>query len=120
MITAQVRGFYTAEMDKIEEYQPKDSDTFCVLVRAMVGPKGTKGEESFDIRVCSPKWLEQYVEREAFLFGTHYLFVARYDVTEITKLITRFIDRCTGDSWEEVARKVSRIGYWEFEDYQTP
>jgi hypothetical protein len=30
----------------------------------------------------------------------------------------RLVERCSGATWQEIAVKVSRIGYWEFEDYQ--
>jgi hypothetical protein len=82
----------------------------------MVGIRGESGEESFDINVCTPKWLEQYIQRERFLFARHRLFVDRFDASQISGIVTRFIERCTGESWQEVAMKVSRLGHWEFED----
>jgi hypothetical protein len=27
--------------------------------------------------------------------------------------------RCSGDTWEEVAQKVSLLGQWEFEGYRS-
>jgi hypothetical protein len=32
-------------------------------------------------------------------------------------VIRKFIERSSGESWDEVALKVARIGFWEFEDY---
>ncbi len=98
---------------------PHDTQRFCVLVRVMVGPRGGEGEESFDINVCTPQWLEEQVEREGFVLGTHRLFVKTYDTAQIKKLITKFIERYSGDSWRDIAVKISRIGQWEFEDYKS-
>jgi len=116
MIIAEVKGIYTTEMDRLEDHLPDDPENFSIVVRAMVGPRGEKGEESFDIDICTPKWLQQYIERERFLFARHRLFVNTFDVLEITRIVTRFIERCSGASWDEVAVKVSRLGHWEFED----
>jgi hypothetical protein len=118
MISAQVKGISTWEGDHLELHVPKDQQKFCLLVRAMVGPRGGEGEESFDMNVCTPQWLEEQVEREGFVFGTHRLFVKAYDTAQIKKLITKFIERYSGDSWREVAEKISRVARWEFEDYK--
>ncbi len=118
MISAQVKGIFTWEGERLELHVPQDPQKFCVLVRIMVGPRGGEGEESFDINVCTPRWLEEQVEREGFVFGTHRLFVKTYDSVQIKNLITKFIERYSGDSWREVAEKISRMARWEFEDYK--
>lgn len=118
MITAQVKGIYTTDMDKLEDNPPDDPESFSMVVRVMVGPRGEPGEESLDIKVCTPKWLEEYVLRERFLFTRHRLFVERFDVEQIVTVITRFVERCNGESWQEVGIKLSSLGEWEFEDYK--
>jgi hypothetical protein len=118
MISAQVRGIYTGEMDHLEGHTPTDPDNFCVLVRAMVGPRGSEGEESFDIKVCTSKWLEGQIQKDGFALGLHCLFVETYDPKQIRNLLAKFIERSSGESWREVAEKISRIARWEFEDYK--
>jgi hypothetical protein len=118
MISAQVKGIYTWEMDDLERNIPEDVENFCILVRVIVGARGTEGEESFDINVCTPKWLEEQVKREGFVLGTHRLFVKTYDSAQIKKLITKFVERYSADSWRDLAEKISHIGHWEFEDYK--
>jgi hypothetical protein len=118
MISAQVKRISTWEGDDLESHVPQDTQKFSVLVRAVVGPRGDEGEESFDINVCTPLWLEEQVEREGFVLGTHRLFVKTYDTAQIKELITKFIERYSGDSWQDVAEKISRIGHWESEEYK--
>jgi len=59
MITAQVKSIYTIDMNRLEDNPPDDPESFSIAVRVMVGPRGEPGEESLDIKVCTPKWLEQ-------------------------------------------------------------
>lgn len=118
MISAQVKGISTWEGDHLELHVPQDPQKFCVLVRATVGPRGEDGADSFDINVCTPEWLKDQVEQEGFALGLHRLFVKTYDPAQIKKLITKFIERYTGDSWREVAEKISGIAQWEFESYK--
>src|SRR6266481_7436847 len=113
MISAQVKGIYTIDMDDLEKAVPNDPERFCVVVRVMAGPRGSDGEESFDVKVCSPKWLEERVNKDGFVLGTHHLFVAEYDPAQIKRILTKLVERITGESWKEVALKIARIGYWE-------
>ncbi len=117
-IRAQVRAIRTSDMDDLAQYTPPDPKRFCVSVRAMVGPEAGKGEESFDINVCTPEWLAEVCRAEGFVIGRHYLIVEQYDVAYLRRLITELIQKCEGNSWRDVAEKVSRIGFWEFEDYR--
>jgi len=84
----------------------------------MIGPKGAVGEESFDINVCTPSWLSREVTNTGFVWGRHYLVVADYDLARIKTIISSRVTACSGESWKQVGEKLSRIGYWEFEDYQ--
>jgi hypothetical protein len=115
---AQVRGIYSSDMDDLAQYLPSDPESFCVSVRAMVGPEAGKGEESFDINVCTPKWLAEVCRAKGFIVGRHYLIVDQYDVVYLRRLITKLVQECEGDSWRDVAEKVGRLGFWEFEDYK--
>jgi hypothetical protein len=97
---------------------PADPEDFCVLVQAMVGPKGQPGEESFDFIVCTPAWLARAVGVRGFVFGHHHLVVRRYDAQLIEAAIRELCDDISGESWADVAAKLSRYGAWEFEDYR--
>jgi hypothetical protein len=118
MLTAEVRALYSLEIENLEQYTPDPPDVFLLHIRAIVGPKGRSGEESFDIKVCTPGWLANMCATEYFVVGRHYLIIAKYDWMALKSVVTKFIERCSGSSWQEVAQKVARIGYWEFEDYQ--
>jgi hypothetical protein len=83
----------------------------------MFGPKGTKGEESFDFTICTPQWFSERYDGEIIL-GLHHLIVPSYDYTKIVEFISKFASGCFGKDWKEVAQKLSRLGSWEFEDYQ--
>ena len=46
------------------------------------------------------------------------LIVMEYDFSLIQQKIERYLIGCTGEDWQAVARKLSIMGSWEFEDYQ--
>lgn len=85
----------------------------------MVGPMGEEGEESFDITVCTPKWLMERYGTSEVLLGLHKLIVFKYDYARLRRFIEKYLMRCSGDSWGEIAQKVSLLGQWEFEGFRS-
>jgi hypothetical protein len=115
MIVAQLRSLSSTDTPSLETFQP--DGPFGIFIFAMVGPAGSAGEESFGITVCTPRWFEQNM-KSSVSSGRHYLFVKEFDYAELKRFVTHYCSTCMGNSWAEVAQKVARLGYWEFEDYK--
>jgi len=113
-----LKRLHSPDVHDLHSYSPPDPGCFCVLLQAMFGPEGSEGEESFDILVCTPTWLSAEVEREGPIIGRHYLIVGTFDLRQIRSVLERFAGRCVSQTWDEAAVKLSRLGHWEFEDYQ--
>jgi hypothetical protein len=115
---AKINSFHSADINDLFNFKPQDPENFCFLLEMMIGPDCEEGEESFGIQVCTPIWLLSIMKKEDVIPGRHFLIVLEYNFERIYKKIKHLIENCTGADWSEVAEKVSRIGYWEFEDYQ--
>jgi hypothetical protein len=113
-----LRRLHSPDIIDLDTFHPEDENSFGFLLQAMFGPENAVGEESFDLTVCTPKWLDRQAAEEFPLFGRHYLFVKSYDIGEIRSVLAKYAEQCGGDSWAEVARQLARIGKWEFEDYR--
>jgi immunity protein 8 of polymorphic toxin system len=116
-VRAAVRRFHSPDVDDLAKHRPDDAARFCYLLQVMVGPKGGEGEESFDVLLCTPTWLAENLARDSVVVGRHYLLVQEYDFRRVKRFITAFVEDCSGDTWDEVAEQVGRLGKWEFEDY---
>jgi hypothetical protein len=119
MIRAQLRYLHSPDVYDLESFVPEDAKSFGFLLEAMIGPERECGEESFDIVVCSPKWLHARMreDQESYRFGRHYLFLLRYDYAVLRQAIQGLIDSAVGEDWGAVAARLGRYGKWEFEDY---
>lgn len=117
MMNAELKLLHSPDIRDLEHYQPEDPEKFGFLLQAMVGPEGEEGEESFDIEVCTPRWLSETYRTDAIIVGRHYLIVNEYNYQRIVAAIKGFLQNCSGENWGAVAEKVSRLGKWEFEDY---
>lgn len=100
----------------LENYRPDECDNFSVWVELSVGTYKEEGADYFRLHVCTPEWLCKHQWLPELM--RHTLLVRKYDLDEITKTITDYIDQCEGKDWMEIAEKLSRVFAWEYEDYQ--
>jgi hypothetical protein len=114
---ATVRSMHSPDVD-LENFLPEDPEDVGALIQLLVGPADGPGEESFDVMVCTPNWLKSWTRSHGPTMGRHHLIVERYDFQEIRHYLTSAIEAEHGDTWQELALRISRIGKWEFEDYQ--
>ena len=85
----------------------------------MIGPVGEKSFNSFDFEFCNPAWFEKNIDRDGkgYMVGYHRIILNNYTGELGHSIISQILSRISGDSWEVLARKISRYGRWEFEDY---
>jgi Immunity protein 8 len=116
-MTAVLKSISTIEGNDPSTFRPDDEMCFSLWLRLYVGPSDGEGSESFDVLVCSPGWLARQSERDGFVVGRHHLVVNAYRYDLLRDQLAKLIGQFSGSNWSEVAAKVGRIGYWEFEDY---
>ena len=68
---AVLKGLHSPDIADVEHCLPYEEDNFGFLLQAMVGPMDGEGEESFDIIVCTPKWLMDKYGGSEVLLGLH-------------------------------------------------
>jgi hypothetical protein len=102
----------------LESFEPEDPENVGILIQMIVGPADGPGEESFDVVVCTTRWLERWVQEEGPLVGRHHLIVDRFDRRRIGGFLTEAVESEEARTWPELALRIGRLGKWEFEDYQ--
>ncbi len=114
----RLKGLFSLDVDDLESYTPEKPDDFGISIRLMIGDSNSEGAESFDIFVCTPAWITSRLQDQFAFWGGHSLVVPVYDFARIRNALEGMISRCAGSDWKETAQKLSRLGAWEFEDYQ--
>ena len=118
MIRPVLRQLHSPDVPDLAALRPRDPQSFSILIQAMFGPSDGAGQESFDFILCTPAWLATEAQRVGVVDGRHHLIVETYDLARLRDFLERYADRCSGDTWQECAGKLSRLGRWEFEDYK--
>jgi hypothetical protein len=119
VVRAKVKAIEITEVPDLnpQGYLPEDPDDFECTFGLTIGPSDSDGGELFYLAVCTPESPARTGEGGQFVWGRHRLIVPHHDLDEITRTIAKFVESCSGESWPEVALKVSRLANWEFEDY---
>lgn len=100
----------------LEDYKPIEKDTFSIWIELSIGSYCDESADYFRLHICTPEWLCKNHWLPELM--RHTLLVRKYDLDEIKKTITDYIDQCEGDDWMEIAQKLSRVFAWEYEDYR--
>lgn len=115
---AELKRLHSPDAD-IYKFSPPAPNDFSILVQAMIGYVGGKGEEAFNFVVCSPQWLSRRcAETDGPVFGVRMIIMNEYRYNELESSIRELCTSTTGEAWEEIAQKLSRYGGWEFADYK--
>jgi hypothetical protein len=88
-----------------------------ILVQLMIGPADSLGAESFDLMVCTnfdPLETSQPAEPSC---REHTLFIRHLNAEAIEQAVNDRLRQLEAPTWDELAREVSRLAWWEFEGY---
>lgn len=120
VVRASVRSLcLLTDSRDLTEYVSADPWNDAVGLRMLVVPANSIGEESFDLRVCTPGWLATETMERGPQIGRHLLIVEVINAKEVSEFLRRRVEDLIAPSWGELAEKIGRLGYWEFEDYES-
>jgi adenylate cyclase len=100
----------------VEQIRSKSPGCFGFWVNASIGVDGSGGADDFQIFVCTQSWLKK---EQSILPGKYLLIEDGLRLNAIVEELNKYLDNCDGDSWEAVVDKISAIGKWEFEGYDS-
>lgn len=115
---AALRSLHSPDIADLPNWQPDIADDFGFLLQIIAGPADGEGAESFDVTVCTPRWLQRHHASSDIVSGRHHLIVFVYDYSMLKSHIERKVCAIIGENWPDVARELSELGRWEFDGYR--
>jgi hypothetical protein len=112
---ARLKALRSDEIPDLARFTPPEPDAFHVPLVLEVGPLGLRGKEEFRLLVVTPRWLEARHGRRGAVPGRGMLLVFEWDLPRLKAWLAKEVERCSGRTWPEVARKVGRLAEWEGE-----
>ena len=115
---AELKTLYSLDVPDLEAWQPEDPECFALNVRAIIGPEGSEGEESFDVTICTAAWLAQEPPPKGFEFLHSRILVERWQYETVKRALGDLCVHTSGKNWIDIANRLSRYMHWEFDDYR--
>jgi hypothetical protein len=112
-VRARLKSLRSDEIPDLEAWQPPEPDVFAVPLVLEVGALGQRGRERFELLAVTPRWLRDRHGEDGAVLGRGLLVVFRWDFARIRRFLAEHVETCSGRTWPEVARQVSRIAEWE-------
>ena len=112
---ARLKTLRSDDIPDLARWVPATPDEFAVPLVLEVGPLGLRGKERFELLVVTPRWLQARHGRRGAVVGRGKLIVFEWSFERVKAFLSREVERCSGRTWPEVARKVGRIAEWEGE-----
>lgn len=115
---AEIKNLFSPDIEQVlESYKPEKQDNFGLLLELDIGTVGQDGADIFNIMLCTPKWIIDNMKQEEIVLGLHYLIVFEYNYEKLYKKLVELF--CIeGKDWDEITKKLSYIGQYEFQDYK--
>ena len=114
MKQSYIINYHSPDVD-LEHFSPQDPEVFCFLLQLFIGEKGERGEECFDVFVCTPKWIERHYSKQAIIIGLHTIIVQEFNLRKLMAAIEeRFC--VMGESWDEISNQIRFFGLSEFDN----
>ena len=115
---ARLKHLLDDDLDRLSTDEPSE---FVYLAQMLVGPSDGPGEESFDVVVCTPEWLAAQARQNGGLFNPRHHLVVNFETFDkrvVHDWLSKRVEEVSGETWQEIAERLARVGHWEFEDYQ--
>ncbi len=115
-VRARLKKLSSDEVPDLRGFAPADPDDFAVSLVLEVGVLGQRGRERFRLFAVTPGWLRRRHGKDGAALGRGLLVVFGWSYERIHAFLARRVEACSGETWPEVARKVSAIADWEGDD----
>jgi len=59
-LIAEIKRLHSPDVYDLATFAPDDPEDFGFLLQIMAGTLGSEGEESFNVVVCTPRWVSRH------------------------------------------------------------
>ncbi len=126
-VRAELKSLYSPDAlsaPDLSMWQPTDPSNFAIYLQAFIGPGVDEASDSFDVLLCTPRWLGdnwdhpgvgKYGLSAQVKSGRGLVLMQRWDYSELDDAIRRLCSTMIGKTWADVADRIGRHLPWEFD-----
>ena len=114
---AELKDVFSVEVESLEGFTPDDPTRFMVWVTLSIGVEGTDAADNFRTLICSVRSLGAMVAESGIIVGQPLIVADAWDFPLIRQRVEDYCAACEGEEWEDILPMLTRLGLWEFENY---
>ena len=103
-----------------KDYTPENSNNFHITLSLEIGLLNEESSDIFDvdiINILNNTKNDILFKNKDIMFYKGFIVIEDYNYEQIIESINLYISKCTGESWDEIAKQLSKVFTWEYEDY---
>ena len=112
-LTPEIRDITCDDIPGIAHWKPRPEDLYAAI-DIIVGVKGEEGASNFQLVVAS----EEALKRRGCRDASRALIQDAFDWTAVLRYNHEKVGASSGDSWNEIGKKLCRYFFWEYENYR--
>jgi hypothetical protein len=114
---AELKDMSSSQVESLESFVPDDPASFRLWVTLSIGLEGTDAADDFEALVCSVDSVAAMAAESGVIVGQPLIVAERWDYQQIRQRIEDYCSACQGEEWEDILPMLTRIGLWEFENF---
>lgn len=132
-VRAELKLMYSPDCPEgIQHYAPDDPQGFCISIQAFIGTTDDDTSDSFDVLVCTPRWLDKNLKDPRLRagqprdwtwlppridFGRSLVLMERWDYPLLHDSLIRLCASFEAPDWGSLASRIDKYLPWEY-DYR--
>jgi len=120
-MNALIKDFYSSDVPNLYAWDPVVREEIYFPLQLTIGLPEDEGGHTFQVMVATPEAVRKHVfdiSSEGQMLLGKYLIVSDYSWKDILDTLNHVVESCEGRSWDDIVGKLSKIFWWEFEDYK--
>lgn len=120
MTELEIKGFYSADVDNLETWKPRELQDVYIGLSIYIGRKGSDGADIYEVVIATPEGLRRILDtyRDFHEFGRFRIIVKQYNWQKIEEIIRERVASSQRESWEKSVALLCRYFGWEYEDHE--
>lgn len=110
-----IRSVWTWDHANIRTWTPFCAEDVAETINIDIGPKTSKGANTFSIRVATPKGLSRLDVRDGIIAIRPLLIIEKYDYQDLWNWLTKTVASCESDTWNASIDKLRMYFDYEYD-----
>lgn len=117
-IRPRIVDYHSPDVETVWHWVPDHPGSVYYLLQIEIARQDEDHGQWFQTVVTTPEALKRRAAQAPVISGRGLTIAADYSWPAIEQNLEAIVSECIGDQWSDVAEKLNRYFWWEFEDHE--